>query len=201
MSITKQLFNFSNSKPMETLWSFLVTDRGSKLDRNLFHFLNAFSKATKIVFGILAVSFIIFLNACSNKPAISAVDIEKPKAELRMIEAEFADSVAKYGFNKSVLLFADENAVLFNDGDSLLSTMDSVKARVSRIPLNAPPPPYKLTWKPDFIDVSASGDMGYTYGFYNLTQKDKDGKEQTKRGLYLSIWKKNANGQWKLVVD
>ena len=202
MNNVKKLFNVSNSKLL-ILASIRSTGNG-KMNSNLFclfKIFTAFNGVLKISIGSLIVAAILSLNACNNKPAVGTVDVEKSKTELRMMESAFADSVAKYGFNKSVLLFAGEAAVLFNDGDTVLSNMDSVRARVSRIPLNAPPPPYTLTWKPDFVDVSTSGDMGYTYGFYILIQKDKEGKEQSKKGLYLSIWKKNTAGQWKLVVD
>jgi hypothetical protein len=154
----------------------------------------------KNIFKLFAILPVIMLS-CNNEKEKMVIDPEKSKEELRVLEAAFADSVSKYGFNKSLLMFADEKAVLFREGDSTILNMDSIRVKVSKIPANAPPPPFTLTWKPDFIDVSSSGDMGYTYGYYILTQKNSSGKEEKTRGLYLSIWKKNESGKWKLVVD
>ncbi len=41
-------------------------------------------------------------------------------------------------------------------------------------------------------------DLGYTYGYYTMTFKE-DGS--TQHGNYVSIWKKQAGGDWKFVLD
>ena len=58
-----------------------------------------------------------------------------------------------------------------------------------------------LTWTPVGADISASGDLGYTYGTYEFSSKDKDGKTVVDHGKYTSIWKKQGDGSWKVVLD
>jgi ketosteroid isomerase-like protein len=58
-----------------------------------------------------------------------------------------------------------------------------------------------LTWTPVGADMSSSGDLGYTWGNYQLRGVDKDGKSFTDYGKYTSIWKKQADGNWKVVLD
>ena len=53
-----------------------------------------------------------------------------------------------------------------------------------------------LTWKPTMADVSASGDLGYTYGLYDL----KKGDVTVEHGSYVRVWKKE-NGEWRVVID
>ncbi len=53
----------------------------------------------------------------------------------------------------------------------------------------------KWTWEPTFADVSQSGDLGYSYGTYELTKAD-----QVERGNYYRIWKRQ-DGSWKVVTD
>jgi ketosteroid isomerase-like protein len=55
------------------------------------------------------------------------------------------------------------------------------------------------TWQPTFVNVSRSGDLGYTYGTYQVTSKDFSEKI-LERGNYYRVWKKQA-GKWKLVAD
>jgi ketosteroid isomerase-like protein len=55
------------------------------------------------------------------------------------------------------------------------------------------------TWKPSFADVSVSGDLGYSYGIYELRDKSGAGSV-SERGNYARVWKK-VSGEWKLVVD
>jgi ketosteroid isomerase-like protein len=59
----------------------------------------------------------------------------------------------------------------------------------------------RLVWEPVFADVSASGDLGYTLGTYTASLKLPDGSEQVRRGNYVSIWKRQADGSWKFVFD
>jgi len=58
-----------------------------------------------------------------------------------------------------------------------------------------------LTWKPVYADMAASGDLGYTYGTFEFRSRDKDGKLTVEYGKYVSIWKKQKDGSWKVVMD
>jgi ketosteroid isomerase-like protein len=55
------------------------------------------------------------------------------------------------------------------------------------------------TWEPAFADVSRSGDLGYTYGTYQITSKDTSPKV-LESGNYYRIWKKQG-GKWLVVTD
>ena len=50
-------------------------------------------------------------------------------------------------------------------------------------------------------EMAASGDLGYTFGNYVATSKDKDGKVVKHYGKYVTIWKKQADGSWKVAMD
>src|SRR5438445_13705577 len=53
-----------------------------------------------------------------------------------------------------------------------------------------------LTWKPTMADVSASGDLGYTYGAFDL----KRGDALIEHGSYVRVWKKES-GKWRIVIE
>jgi ketosteroid isomerase-like protein len=53
------------------------------------------------------------------------------------------------------------------------------------------------TWQPEAWDVSRSGDLGYSYGTYQLKNH---GSNQDETGNYFRIWRKQT-GVWKVVVD
>ena len=57
---------------------------------------------------------------------------------------------------------------------------------------------YTMTWEPNGGSVARSGELGYTYGIYSLKPKDKD---TVLYGTYVSIWKKQADGKWKFVLE
>ena len=55
----------------------------------------------------------------------------------------------------------------------------------------------RIKWKPDSGDVSRAGDLGYTYGTFEVTD---DAKNVIEKGSYVRIWKKR-NGMWRIVMD
>lgn len=58
----------------------------------------------------------------------------------------------------------------------------------------------ELVWGPEFVDVSAGGDLGYSTGPTVFT-KPSDPKFKTAYGYYFSLWRKQADGTWKVEVD
>ena len=65
------------------------------------------------------------------------------------------------------------------------------------------PPTVTLRWEPAYAEVSASGELGYTWGRYTLIIPSA-GKGQpplVQVGNYVTVWKHMAVGGWKVVLD
>jgi|SRR5271165_311558 len=60
---------------------------------------------------------------------------------------------------------------------------------------------YKIKWRPNRAGVAHSGDLGYTSGIYKMSFKDASGKTISDKGKYLMVWKKQADGAWKVLFD
>jgi ketosteroid isomerase-like protein len=114
-------------------------------------------------------------------------------ALLFKLEADFARAVAERGHQAFVTYFA-EDGVELDDGGGITSREAIGKQ---------PPWPEgtSLTWTPVKADMAASGDLGYTYGNYVFKSKNKEGKIVANYGKYMSVWKKQKDGSWKVVVD
>ena len=112
---------------------------------------------------------------------------------LRQLEADFVTDVAKHGHAAFLSYFAEDGVELVDGGG-----IDSKDAMRKQPPW---PDGTTLTWTPVKAEMSASGDLGYTYGNYVYTAKNKEGKLVANYGKYTSIWKKQKDGQWKVVVD
>jgi ketosteroid isomerase-like protein len=69
-----------------------------------------------------------------------------------------------------------------------------------------PAPPAKddkkplLAWQPAYAGMAASGDMGFTTGPWEAKADIKDEKPQG-YGHFVTVWKRQADGSWKFVVD
>ena len=114
--------------------------------------------------------------------------------ELLKLEGDFADAVAKGGGKAFSSWFADD-AVTLNNGQPPVQGLTAIAATANWEPKN-----YKLTWFALGAQVGPSGDTGFTWGHYDATVIDKDGKSTVHSGRYLTFWKK-VNGKWKVALD
>jgi len=117
----------------------------------------------------------------------------KGEALLRQLEAEFAADVAQHGHDAFVSHFAEDGVEVVDGGG--FNDKDAMRKQPGW------PEGTTLTWTPIKAEMASSGDLGYTYGNYVYTAKNKEGKTVTSYGKYTSIWKKQKDGQWKVVVD
>lgn len=60
---------------------------------------------------------------------------------------------------------------------------------------------YVLAWEPQDGEAAKSSDLGYTWGKYTVTSKPETGEPVKSHGKYLNVWKKQADGSWKVLVD
>jgi len=64
------------------------------------------------------------------------------------------------------------------------------------------PSTISMSWKASKIEVAQSGELGYAYGTYQDSAKDpKGGPPVNDTGKFVEVWKKQADGSWKCVVD
>jgi len=62
-------------------------------------------------------------------------------------------------------------------------------------------PGFKISWRPVKAQVAKSGELGYTSGVYQMTFNDPSGKPASDTGKYVTIWKKQGDGGWKVLFD
>jgi ketosteroid isomerase-like protein len=61
-------------------------------------------------------------------------------------------------------------------------------------------PGYSLRWTPLKAVMAASGELGYTYGTYER-KRLREGKPTVETGKYVTVWKRQPDGKWKVVLD
>ncbi|HEX2188751.1 MAG TPA: nuclear transport factor 2 family protein, partial [Longimicrobiaceae bacterium] len=64
------------------------------------------------------------------------------------------------------------------------------------------PADVSFTWAPDVVEVAPSGDLAFTTGPVQVREAKPDGTRQAgPPGRYFSIWRRQADGTWKFVID
>jgi len=143
------------------------------------------------------LAFIIFLiPLCGVAQQSEESRIQKLKDEVLKTDIAFNKMCQTEGFSKAFIEFAAADVILMRQNQFPIVGFDALKDRFSK--LTSQP---KLSWYPRKADASASGDLGYTFGNWELVSKTASGSDTTSYGVYITVWKKQINGKWKYVFD
>ena len=128
--------------------------------------------------------------------AVAAQQLVEPWALSSLVAAEraFARTSVERGVREAFLAFFADDGINFQPHPT------RTREALLRRPAPAAPPPVTLDWQPIFADVSRAGDLGYTTGPYTLTDRSES-TPRTRHGYYFSIWKRQPDQTWKVVLD
>lgn len=56
-------------------------------------------------------------------------------------------------------------------------------------------------WQPTTVVAARSGELAYSIGTYELSWTGEKGATVTDRGKYVTLWRKQADGSWKVALD
>ena len=144
----------------------------------------------KSVLLIVAVIFLLF--ACDKGKSK-----EETKNEIFQAEKAFEKMTFEKGIAEAFYQFADENAVIKRENDTLIFGKENIKIYYAKKNLTNS----SVTWTPDFIEVSDGGTLGYTYGKYVWKVNKSDGSVVESKGIFHTVWKKQKDKSWKYVWD
>lgn len=145
---------------------------------------------TKIAF-IAAAGLAIA--ACTRQETPNDRDSDALKAA----DAALTQAVTKGDLEKVASFYADD-AVLMPTAEPLISGKAAIRDEWRHI-FGIPGIQSESALK--HIDVSRSGDMGYTRGIYTSRMAGPKGEPLTEPGKWLSIWRRQTDGQWRIVAE
>jgi ketosteroid isomerase-like protein len=111
------------------------------------------------------------------------------------LEARFAKDVLERGGAAFADWFAEDGVTLSNGQAPVIGRVAIAKSA------RWLPNDYQLAWTPTDAVMGPSGDIGYTWGIYTGHSKDANGNPVTTRGRYITIWRKQPDGSWKVALD
>jgi ketosteroid isomerase-like protein len=135
----------------------------------------------------------IFLLPLLLATSLMAQQPDSSSALFSMREAEqnFAKASVMYGRNAAFFEnFADES-VLFTDKWITTGKQFSKDRKAA---------PVVLKWEPEYMDIAESRDFGFSTGPWEA-QDYRPGTPPLYTGYFLTVWKKHADGTWKVILD
>lgn len=130
----------------------------------------------------------IVISGCT----ITGGDSEKQAGELIEKDREFSDYSEQYGLKEAFIEYADSAAVLLKPNHMPIKGSLSIQNYHKYLDDSN----LRLSWVPLEARIARSGDLGYTYGIWELSTRDT-----IENGTYVTIWKKNKEGNWRYVLD
>ncbi|MEJ2239239.1 MAG: DUF4440 domain-containing protein [Gemmatimonadales bacterium] len=145
-----------------------------------------------LLFALLAQSLLSSAPACAQEADLTPQQV----AVLR------ADSAMRHAYARSdkpldVLMeyFVDDAHVLA-PGVQLASGKQEVRAIFAGLHAL---PDFSLIWTPS--SVEADKQLAYTIGTYHLEFGGQDGQRTEVDGKYLTVWRKQRDGSWRIAAD
>src|SRR3954471_21051100 len=135
----------------------------------------------------LAGCFLIALGAAAG--LLRAESSAEAVQALVNAEKKFAQTAQEKGTRAAFLEFLAADSIVFAPGPVNGQETWSKRSETGR----------DLVWKPTFAVISRSGDFGYDSGPAKWRPK-KEG-DFTGYGHFISIWRKQADGSWRVAVD
>lgn len=149
------------------------------------------------VFSFAALLALNFLAACSKQPAAPADTRAADEATIRAASADWSKASQAKDVAKAVSFYADD-AMQFPDNGPLVEGKDNIRAGWQKM-LTLPGP--GLSFSATGVTVARSGDLAYEYGTYDFATQNKQGTVTDEKGKYITVWKKQADGSWKVAAD
>lgn len=129
---------------------------------------------------------------CNCSPAPSA---QADEQKLMQTSREWS-KVAASGSMDAVLGYFDDNAVLLSEGQPPVRGKPAIRANLEEA---SKIPGFRIEWEPQ--EAKVSGDMGYLIEKTMVTTTGPQGTPVTQQLQALTVWRKQADGSWKNVVD
>jgi ketosteroid isomerase-like protein len=145
-------------------------------------------------FTIAILLIIVALRSTSHKSAsASGAD----PSVLMKADQEFDAATAARGIEGFASFIAEDmttiqpNVPIVRGKESFISGWKTILAT----------PGLSLRWQPQLAGISDDGTLGFTVGTYTTTRTENGSSRVIGSGKYVTIWRKQADGSWKVTFD
>jgi uncharacterized protein (TIGR02246 family) len=122
---------------------------------------------------------------------------EEDESAIREIEIEAKKAAATRNLERYISFYADD-ASLFWPGTPIVSGKAAIRELMNAF---FAMPSFSLSFQTVKVHISQSGDLAYSYGINTVTLTAPGGNAVSDKGKYLTVYKKQPDGTWKVVAD
>ncbi len=116
--------------------------------------------------------------------------------QVRAADTSFSALAQRVGTGRAFGEYAAENAQIFSAPGEFITGPRAISESFASAATGG-----ALVWHPVVGGVAESGDLGFTAGNATFTGQRADGGQVVRYSKYLTVWKKQRDGEWRYVVD
>ena len=149
----------------------------------------------KTMYGLGLAALMTVVGCASPPPAPPPVDLDAARQEIMDVDQAWSETAADV--DQFVTFFADDPVFLPFDAPRV-DGVDGIREFVTGL---TQMPGFSISWEATSVHVSEDATLGYSIGTLEMTLDDAEGNPTSIEGKYLTVWQKQADGQWKVVAD
>lgn len=133
------------------------------------------------------------LSTLAGEKSSTVVDARKPLHDVFRADSVFGEQASLLGPAAAMREFLSEDGVLLATTQLIVGPRNASDYFESRRS-------FSISWIPRDARIAASGDLGYTIGDAVSTSLSSAGVAQQRYTKYLTVWRKDARGHWRVAV-
>jgi len=133
--------------------------------------------------------------ACVRQPP--PVDLEAARASLRAADSGYSQTASSKNVEAFVALY-EPGATMYPPAEAAAQGTEAIRGLVETFLKD---PAFAISFSPITVEVAARGDLGYTLNAAEITVTGPDSQPTTERIRDFHVWRKQADGSWKVVID
>jgi ketosteroid isomerase-like protein len=126
----------------------------------------------------------------ASAASCGGANVAQERETLMRLDREWSASAKD--LDKFMSYYAGEASV-YSPGAPVATGTSAIRESLARL---VSAPGFSLEFGPTKAEVAGSGDVGYTAGTYQISMNGS-----AEKGKYVAVWKKQADGQWKVMED
>lgn len=144
------------------------------------------------------LALLIVQVACTQTPPPPPDTRAADEKAIRDMESQVAKDFAAKDLDKIVSEYAEDAAFLMAN-QPLLTGRDAIRAAMQKVLAD---PAIALDLTTTKVEVAKSAELAYSQGSYTYNFTDPRTKKAVgEKGKYVEVYKKQADGSWKIVED
>jgi len=136
--------------------------------------------------------------ACTQAPPPAPDTRAADEKAIRDSETQWVKDFASRDMDRIGSHYTDDASVLMPDL-AIMTGKDAIRAGLKDVVAD---PAFAIDLQTAKVEVSKGGDLAYSQGTYTFAGADpKTKKVMAEKGKYVEVYKKQADGSWKVVED